>query len=171
MSWLMIALAISGSACGLAARRTVPWQGRQATLVMAIAMIAVALAPDDPRLALLCGAALVVSAMLGTAGLRGADAAGACCHRAVGSLAMAVCTLGAVAPASAVTANAAAGSHGGHLGTDPIGALAAFGVVTLVAWTMVAQVRSRCRARADRVVLAAEPWIMTFGVVVMWAMH
>ncbi|MCK2036112.1 hypothetical protein KZC51_08170 [Microbacterium sp. SSW1-49] len=165
---LMVASAIITVACCLAAGRSVPWQGRQSVIVMALAMIGMVVADGDPRISLLAGVALLVSAMLGTAGLRGATAVRACCHRALGSLVMAVCAFAGVAhgaePVEVMSA------HGAHLGTDAVAVAATVGVALLLAWTVADRLRPHPQRAAARL-LAVESWAMTAGVVVMWAGH
>ncbi|WP_141872718.1 hypothetical protein [Microbacterium saperdae] len=168
---LMIASAIVTVACCLAAGRSVPWQGRQSVIVMAFAMIGMVLAAGDPRVALLAGVALLASAMLGTAGLRGATAVRACCHRALGSLVMAVCSFAGVAHGAGVAPGAEVLSgHGPHLGTDAVPGIATVGVLLLLAWTVADRIRPHPRTAASRL-LAVESWAMTVGVIVMWAAH
>jgi hypothetical protein len=164
---LMIASAVITVACCLAAGRAVPWQGRQAVIVMALAMIGMIVADGDPRVSLLAGVALLVSAMLGTAGLRGATAVRACCHRALGSLVMAVCAFAGVAHGAGAEV---VSRHGAHLGTDAVPVVATVGVALLLAWTIADRFRPHPRTAASRL-LAVESWAMTAGVVVMWAAH
>lgn len=166
---LMIASAIITVVCWLAAGRSVPWQGRQSVIVMALAMIGMVVADGDPRISLLAGVALLASAMLGTAGLRGATAVRACCHRALGSLVMAVCAFAGVAHGLGVGTEAMAG-HGAHLGVDAVAVAATVGVALLLAWTVADRFRPHPQGTAARL-LAVESWAMTAGVVVMWAAH
>lgn len=166
---LMVASAIITVACCLAAGRSVPWQGRQSVIVMALAMIGMVLAAGDPRISLLAGVALLVSAMLGTAGLRGATAVRACCHRALGSLVMAVCAFAGVAHGAVSGAGVMSG-HGTHLGIDAVAVVATVGVVLLLAWTVADRFRPHPQGTGARL-LAVESWAMTAGVVVMWAAH
>lgn len=163
---LMIVSAIVAVACCLGARRTVPWQGRQSAIVMAAAMICMVVAAGDARVVLLAGIALLVSAMLGTAGLRGRPTVRACCHRALGSLVMALCAFAGIAHGSMV----AEPGHGTHLATDAVGGLATVGVVVLVAWTIADRIRPHVRGVGTRL-LAVESWAMTVGVIAMWAAH
>jgi hypothetical protein len=163
---LMIVSAIVAVACCLGARRTVPWQGRQSVIVMAAAMIGMLAAAGDARVLLLAGMALIVSAMLGTAGLRGRPTVRACCHRALGSLVMALCAFAGIAHGSVV----AESEHGTHLSTDAVGGLAAVGVVLLVAWTITDRIRPHVRGVGSRL-LSVESWAMTVGVIAMWAAH
>ena len=166
---LMIASAIITVVCCLAAGRSVPWQGRQSVIVMAIAMIGMVVAADDPRVSLLAGVVLLPSAMLGTAGLRGATSVRACCHRALGSLVMAVCAFAGVAHGAGAGTEVMSG-HGGHLGADAVAGVATVGVVLLLAWTVADRFRPHPQGTAARL-LAVESWAMTAGVVVMWAAH
>lgn len=163
---LMVASAIVAAACCLAAGRSVPWQGRQSVLVMAVAMIAMAAAAGDARILLLAGFALIVSAMLGTAGLRGRPTVRACCHRALGSLVMSLCAFGGLAHGGMV----AGSGHGSHLNTDAVGSLTTLGVLLLVTWTIAERFRPHVRRSGSRL-LTVESWAMTAGVVAMWAAH
>lgn len=183
---LMIVSAIIAVVCCLAAGRRVPWQGRQSMIVMAIAMVGLAVAAGDPGVSLLAGATLLLSAMLGTLGLRGATAVRACCHRAFGSLVMALCAFASVvhgldAADTARSAGSASGSasvstsvsmsaHGVHLGMDVVGVGATLGVVLLVVWGIVDRFRPHSPVPSSRL-LSAEAWAMTAGTVMMWAMH
>ena len=166
MTWLMIAPALISVVLCLAAGRRVPWQGRQAVIVMAVAMIAMALTEKDPRVSLLAGAVLLISAMIGTAGLRGAAGAPSCCHRALGCVVMAVCAFSGLARSGIPMPTA----HGSHLGADAVAVLGAIGVGALVGWTILSGIRRPAPARTRKRMLVEE-WAMTAGVVLMWAMH
>ncbi|WP_230115641.1 hypothetical protein [Microbacterium oxydans] len=163
---LMIASAIVAVACCLGARRTVPWQGRQSVIVMAAAMIGMVAAAGDARVLLLAGLTLLVSAMLGTAGLRGRPTVRACCHRALGSLVMALCAFAGITHGGMIIEP----GHGAHLASDAVGGLATVGVALLVAWTIADRIRPHVRGVGSRL-LAVESWSMTVGVVAMWAAH
>lgn len=168
---LMIASAIITVVCCLAAGRSVPWQGRQSVIVMALAMIGMVVAAADPRVSLLAGVALLASAMLGTAGLRGATTVRACCHRALGSLVMAVCAFAGVAHGAGTAQDSGVtAGHGAHLGSDAVAVVATVGVLLLVAWTLAEPFRPHPPRAAGRL-LAVESWAMTAGVIVMWAAH
>ncbi|MBS1675338.1 MAG: hypothetical protein JSS74_15390 [Actinobacteria bacterium] len=122
---------------------SVPWQGRQSAVVMGAGMVALCVAHDDPRIALLVAAAGLGSALLGVAGLRGRAQVGDCVHRALGCLAMAMC---AVASAGAVRgAPAPAAGIGGHHGSGmsvPIAVLAAGAVGALLVLMAVPRLRA-----------------------------
>jgi hypothetical protein len=163
---LMIVSAIIAVACCLAAGRTVPWQGRQSVIVMAAAMVGVVASAGDARVLLLAGIVLIVSAMLGTVGLRGRPTVRACCHRALGSLVMALCAFAGVAHGGMLVVP----GHGAHLGTDAVGGLATLGVVLLVGWTIADRRRPHVRGVGSRL-LAVESWSMTVGLIAMWAAH
>lgn len=167
---MAVAALVSAAAC-LGAWRAVPWQGRQSTLVMAAGMLLLAVAPLDPLAALALGAVLLVSGMLGTAGVRGTPAAATCCHRALVSLVMAACAFhGAAAAATdamGVVASAVTG-HGGH-GLD--GVLSVFvlvGGIGMVLWTALSAwlAPSLHHGRTGRL-LATESWAMAAGVAAM----
>ena len=172
---VMAASAVIAAVCCLGAGRAVPWQGRQCTVVMAVAMIGLVLTAGDAGASLLAAVVLIVSAMLGTAGLRRATAVRACCHRALGSLVMALCAFGGIAHGT-VGGSSVSGSsmaepgHGTHLSMDSVGALATLGVALLVTWTIVDRFRTRPRGVGSRL-LAVESWAMTAGVIAMWAAH
>lgn len=160
---MVLAALVSAGAC-VAARRAVPWQGRQAAIVMAVAMLALAVRDVPPGTGLLLGAILVVSAMIGTVGVRGTRAAAACCHRALASLAMATCAFQG-ASTDHVSASVA---HAGHGFTGVLAVIGVVGVAGVVLWTIVTEWFVECArpARAARL-LAIESWAMSAGLVVM----
>ena len=162
----MIAPALISVVLCLTSRRGVPWQGRQTVIVMAAAMVVLALAGRDPRVSILAGALLLASGMIGTVGLRGADGAPSCCHRALGCVVMAVCEFAGLSGPEISTPT----GHGSHLGTDTVAALGAIGVSALVVWTIINGIRRHAPARAGKRMLVEE-WTMIAGVVIMWAMH
>lgn len=138
---------------------------------MAGGMLALAVA-GGAAVTIAVAGAWVVSAMLGTAGLRGRPEAASCCHRAVGSLAMALCLFagghGPVGP----------GSHAHGMGL-PVLAAAAVGGIAL--WTVLARRHGafegagagppRTTTRMAARLLRAEAWAMTAGLALMWAAH
>ncbi len=173
----MVALAAAAAACCLAAGRTVPWQGRQAALTMAGGMLALAVTGGAVVTIAVAGV-WVVSAMLGTAGLRGRPEAASCCHRAAGSLAMVLCLFaGGHEPVSP-------GSHAHGMGL-PVLAAAAVGGIAL--WTVLGRRHGvftgagagavasaglrRTTTRTADGLLRAEAWAMTAGLALMWAAH
>lgn len=160
---MVLAALVSAGAC-VAARRAVPWQGRQAAIVMAVAMLALAVRDVPPGTGLLLGAILVVSAMIGTVGVRGTRAAAACCHRALASLAMAMCAFQG-ASTDHVSASVA---HTGHGFTGVLAVIGVVGVAGVVLWTIVTEWFVECArpARTARL-LAIESWAMSAGLVVM----
>ncbi|MDQ0647547.1 hypothetical protein QFZ53_001743 [Microbacterium natoriense] len=164
--WLTAGAALASAAACVAAWRAVPWQGRQSALASAAAMLALAAGEVPAGIGLLLGAALLVSAMLGTAGVRGTTAAATCCHRAVGSLVMAVCVFQG---ASGGTASAPT-AHAGHGLTGVLAVLGTVGVVGIVVWTVVTQwfMEPVHRGRAGRL-LALESWAMAAGMAMMHA--
>ncbi len=161
----MAAAALVSAAACVAAWRAVPWQGRQSALVMAAAMLLVAV--DDGRAGIALGAVLLISAMLGTIGVRGTPAAATCCHRALVSLVMAVCAFQG-ASGGAATSVSAAGGHSGHGLTGVLSVLGIAGVIGVVLWTVVSEwfVEPVHHGRAARL-LAVESWAMAAGVVLM----
>jgi hypothetical protein len=165
---MALAALVSAAAC-IGARRAVPWQGRQSSLVMAAAMLLVASGDGAADVGLLLGAVLLLSAMLGTIGVRGTPAAAACCHRALVSLVMAICVFqGASGVAGASRAAAAIGGHSGHGLTGALSVLAVVGVIGVVLWTVLSE--RFAAADHDRRVarlLSIESWAMAAGVVVM----
>ncbi|MBO9624794.1 MAG: hypothetical protein J7484_00300 [Microbacterium sp.] len=162
--WLMAVAALVSAAACVAAWRAVPWQGRQSALVMAAAMLLVAV--NDGGAGVLLGAVLLLSAMLGTVGVRGTPAAATCCHRALVSLVMAVCAFQSASSGAASDATAA--GHAGHGLTGVLSVLGIAGVIGVVLWTVVAEwfVRPVHHGRTARF-LAVESWAMAAGVVVM----
>ncbi|MFJ2542408.1 hypothetical protein [Microbacterium sp. NPDC087589] len=165
-SWLMaFAAAVSASAC-VAAWRAVPWQGRQTSLIMAAAMVVMAVAEGDALSGLVLGGLLLLSAMLGTVGVRGTPSAASCCHRALVSLVMAICAFESMSTGETRAVGAAA--HGGHGLDGLLSVLVVVGVVGVVLWTLVSEwmrVRSP-RSRTARL-LALESWAMAAGLSVM----
>jgi len=161
---MALAAVVSAAAC-IAAWRVVPWQGRQSALIMAVAMMVIAAAGGDAMIGLALGVILVVSAMLGTAGVRGTPAAATCCHRALVSLVMAMCSFESLSTGEALVD---AGGHGGHGLDGLLSALVIVGVVGVVLWTVVSEwvlVPSH-HGRTGRM-LAIESWAMAAGVTVM----
>lgn len=166
----MAAAALVSAAACVAAWRAVPWQGRQSALVMAVAMLVVAV--SDGGAGVLLGVVLLVSAMLGTVGVRGTPAAPACCHRALVSLVMAVCAFQSATvsttASTVVSASGASAGHGGHGLTGILSILGMAGVIGVVLWTVVAELFAEPvhRGRVGRL-LTIESWAMAAGVVVM----
>lgn len=162
----MAAAAVVSAAACVAAWRAVPWQGRQSALVMATAMLLIAVSGGDPTVGLILGAALLVSAMLGTLGVRGTAAAATCCHRALVSLVMAICSFESLASGrpAAVTGGH---DHGGGL-SGVLSVLVIVGVIGVILWTVVAEwiVEPVHRGRVGRL-LTVESWAMAGGVAVM----
>lgn len=155
---------VSAGAC-LAARRAVPWQGRQAAVVMAAGMLLMATGGTGPLGALLIGALLLVSGMIGTMGVRGAASAAPCCHRALGALVMAICAFHGAAGSGGQ--GVASAGHAGHSLGGALGALIVLGTVAVVGWTLAAALRpTGYRGRTARL-LAVESWAMAIGVVAM----
>ncbi|UUE21716.1 hypothetical protein [Microbacterium sp. J1-1] len=170
--WLMAVAAIVAAVACIGAWRAVPWQGRQTALIMAAAMLALAVSPGDALAGLLLGVLLLFSAMLGTMGVRGTSAAAACCHRALGSLVMAVCAFQSASTRAAESAGAGAevavSGHGGHGMNGVLSVLMLVGVAGVVVWTVVSEwfLPSVHRGRTARL-LATESWAMAAGVVIM----
>ncbi|WP_435743458.1 hypothetical protein [Microbacterium sp. PMB16] len=163
--WLMAAAATVSAAACVAAWRAVPWQGKQSALVMAAAMLLVAVSDGEPATGLILGAVLLVSAMIGTMGVRGTPAAATCCHRALVSLVMAICAF-----ESASTGEAAVSSGHGH-GQGLSGLLSVIvvvGVISVVLWTVVAEwfLEPVHHGRTARL-LTTEAWAMAAGLAVM----
>ncbi|MGK3948351.1 hypothetical protein [Microbacterium sp. K2] len=164
-SWLMALAAVISAAACVAVWRAVPWQGRQSALIMAAAMVAMAVTDGDAMSGLVLGIVLLVSAMLGTAGVRGTPAAATCCHRALVSLVMAICSFESLSTGEAVVES---GGHGGH-GLD--GLLSGFvivGVIGMVLWTVVSEwvLVPVHQGRTARL-LAIESWAMAAGATAM----
>lgn len=165
-SWLMALAAVVSAAACLGVWRSVPWQGRQSALIMAAAMIMIAAGGGDAMIGLVLGVVLLVSAMLGTAGVRGTPAATACCHRALVSLVMAICSFESLSTGGRAVE---AGGHGAHGLDGVLSVLVVVGVVAVVLWTVVSEwvLAPVHRGRTARL-LAVESWAMAVGVSVMW---
>lgn len=162
---MALSATVSAAAC-VGAWRAVPWQGRQSALVMAAGMLGLVVTGGDPGAGLLLGAALLVSAMLGTVGVRGTPAAATCCHRALVSLVMALCAFGGAA-ASAGATGASAHDHGSGL-SGILPALMLVGTVGVVLWTVAAQwLLPPVHRGRDARLLTVESWAMAVGVAVM----
>ncbi len=161
---MAVAAIVSAAACA-AAWRAVPWQGRQTALIMAVVMLIVAAGDGDPLVGLVLGGVLLVSAMLGTVGVRGTPAAATCCHRALVSLVMAIC---AFESASSGPAVASSGQGHGHGLSGILSVLVVVGVVCVVLWTIVAEwvLEPVHHGRTARL-LTVEAWAMAAGVAVM----
>lgn len=168
----MAAAAIVSAVACIAARRAVPWQGRQAALIMAAVMLVIAASDGDALTGLLLGAVLLLSAMLGTMGVRGTPSAAMCCHRALVSLVMAICSFESastrVTGATGAATEIAVAGHGGHGLNGVLSVLVLVGVVGVVLWTVVAEwfVAPVHRGRTARL-LSTESWAMAVGVAVM----
>ncbi|GAB6856883.1 hypothetical protein [Microbacterium xylanilyticum] len=179
---LMAGSAITAAACCLIAGRVapsvVPWQSRQSAVVMALGMVALCVAAGDAGLLLLVTASGIGSAMLGVVGIRGRVHAGACFHRALGCIVMAVCALAlldARGPwvGSAVTVT----SHAAHGVLVPMTVVAVVAAAALLGLMVVARVRhggvavAMGRRRAHgRILLETEGAAMALSLVVMAAM-
>lgn len=161
---MALAAVVSAAAC-VAVWRAVPWQGRQSALIMAAAMVAMAVTDGDALSGLVLGIVLLVSAMLGTAGVRGTPSAASCCHRALVSLVMAACAFESLSTGEAVVES---GGHGGHGLDGLLSALVVAGVIGVVLWTVVSEwvLVPAHQGRTARL-LAIESWAMAAGVSVM----
>ncbi|MFJ3472448.1 hypothetical protein ACIPJ1_05895 [Microbacterium maritypicum] len=170
--WLMAAAAIVSAVACIAAWRVVPWQGRQAALVMAAVMLFLAVTDGDTLTGLILGAVLLLSAMLGTMGVRGTPSAATCCHRALVSLVMAACAFESASTnatgATGASMQAADAGHGGHALDGVLSVLVLVGVVGVVVWTVVAEwfVAPVHHGRTARL-LTTESWAMAVGVAAM----
>lgn len=168
--WLLAAAAVVAAAVVLAARRAVPWQGRQSVLVMAAAMFTAAVTGDVPMIGLALGAVLLLSAMVGTMGVRGTAYAADCFRRALVALLLAVCSFESASTGAASTGAAPeVGAHGGHGGLSGLlTILIVVGVIGVVLWTVVAEwfVEPRHHGRTARL-LTAESWALAAGAAVM----
>lgn len=162
---MAVAALLSAVAC-LAARRAVPWQGRQAALVMAAGMLLMATGVLDPLGGVVLGALLLLSAMLGTMGVRGTPSAPACCHRALGSLVMAACMFDSASTPGTGAGVAAATGHGGHGLGGVLSAFVLVGALGVVGWAFAASWRRSELHRGGAVrSLTVESWAMAGGVV------
>jgi len=170
--WLMAAAAIVSAVACIAAWSAVPWQGRQAALIMAAVMLTIALTEGDALTGLVFGAVLLLSAMLGTMGVRGTPSAATCCHRALVSLVMAICSFesvpGSTTGGTGAATEVAVAAHGGHGLNGVLSVLVLVGVVGVVLWTIVTEwfVAPVHHGRTARL-LTTESWAMAAGVAVM----
>lgn len=158
---LMLLTSLVAAACALAAGRALPWQGRQAAVAMPLGMLAL-LSPGIPALAV--AGVWMLSAMLGTAGLRGRPESANCCHRALGLLAMVLTLVGGGVVAGPAASHAAHGLAGG------LPALAAVAVIAVVVWS-AAGVHHGAPERRTRRLLIAEAWAISVGLVGMLLLH
>ncbi|KIP88550.1 hypothetical protein RU09_17620 [Microbacterium sp. MEJ108Y] len=163
--WLMALAAVVSAAACVAVWRAVPWQGRQSALIMAGAMIVIAVSGGDAMIGLVLGIVLLASAMLGTAGVRGTPAAATCCHRALVSLVMAICSFESLSTGEALVES---GGHGGHGLDGLLSVLVVAGVIGVVLWTVVSEwvIVPVHQGRTARL-LTVESWAMAAGVSVM----
>ncbi|MDR6140813.1 hypothetical protein QE375_000367 [Microbacterium foliorum] len=163
--WLMALAAVVSAAACVAVWRAVPWQGRQSALIMAGAMIVIAVSGGDAMVGLVLGIVLLASAMLGTAGVRGTPAAATCCHRALVSLVMAICSFESLSTGEALVES---GGHGGHGLDGLLSVLVVAGVIGVVLWTVVSEwvIVPVHQGRTARL-LTVESWAMAAGVSVM----
>lgn len=161
---MALAAVVSAAAC-VAVWRAVPWQGRQSALIMAGAMIVIAVSGGDAMIGLVLGIVLLASAMLGTAGVRGTPAAATCCHRALVSLVMAICSFESLSTGEALVES---GGHGGHGFDGVLSVLVVAGVIGVVLWTVVSEwvIVPVHQGRTARL-LTVESWAMAAGVSVM----
>lgn len=161
---MALAAVVSAAAC-VAVWRAVPWQGRQSALIMAGAMIVIAVSGGDAMIGLVLGIVLLASAMLGTAGVRGTPAAATCCHRALVSLVMAICSFESLSTGEALVES---GGHGGHGLDGLLSVLVVAGVIGVVLWTVVSEwvIVPVHQGRTARL-LTVESWAMAAGVSVM----
>ncbi len=161
---MALAAVVSAAAC-VAVWRAVPWQGRQSALIMAGAMIVIAVSGGDAMIGLVLGTVLLASAMLGTAGVRGTPAAATCCHRALVSLVMAICSFESLSTGEALVES---GGHGGHGLDGLLSVLVVAGVIGVVLWTVVSEwvIVPVHQGRTARL-LTVESWAMAAGVSVM----
>jgi hypothetical protein len=167
--WLLVGAAVVAVVASLIAGRSVPWQGRQAVMFMAAAMVATALVGGVAMVALVLGAVLLLSAMLGTVGVRGTPAAGECFRRALIAVLLAVCSFESAATGVGAAAEASTGVHGGHGGLSGLlSVLIVAGVIGVVLWTVVADwiVEPIHHGRTARLI-AVESWALAAGAAVM----
>ncbi|UGS28165.1 hypothetical protein K8F61_08405 [Microbacterium resistens] len=163
---LMSLTATVAAVCSLVAGPAVPWQGRQSAVVMAAGMIASAIAPTDPAVLLAVAAAGLLSALLGTVGLRGRRHAEACFHRALATLVMTACAL---APLGRGAGPVAVHTHGG---AAPVGVVVLAGVLVVLAGALhhVRGALAGDPSRRARWLLVAEGTGMAIATAIMGVM-
>lgn len=164
---MALAAVVSAAAC-VVVWRAVPWQGRQSALIMAGAMVVIAVGGGDPLIGVVTALVLLLSAMLGTAGVRGTPAAASCCHRALVSLVMAICSFESLSTGEAVIESVRPGHHGGHGLDGFLSVLVIAGGIGVVLWTVVSEwvLVPVHQGRTARL-LAVESWAMAAGITVM----
>lgn len=163
---MLMALASGVAAvCALAAGRAVPWQGRQAAVAMPIGMLALLVPAAVPTIAV--AALWTISAMLGTIGLRGRPEVANCCHRALGTLAMALCLL-----AGAVH-GVAGGPHATHVTATALPVISGVAVSVLVVWSIIGMRHppGNPLPRGTASLLRIEAATMSLGLIAMWVWH
>lgn len=166
--WLMAAAAVVAAGTSIAVGRAVPWQGRQTVLVMAVAMLVTALTDGAPLSGLVLGAVLLLSAMLGTMGVRGTPEAAGCFRRALVALLLAVCSFESASTGAASATGVTAGPHGGHGGLSGLLALLiVVGVIAVVLWNVVEGwfIEPVHHGRTARL-LTIESWVLAAGTAV-----
>ena len=166
LAWLMTLSGVVSAVACLRARGVVPWQGRQCALIMSGAMVLSASVDLESHSVLALCVVLVLSSLLGTAGVRGKASAPLCCHRAIASITMAVLLALQLSTDSTGTA-----AHSHSIGPG-IWGLGAAGIVVVAVWAAAAE-RSGHGVERDRHrrFLSAETWAMTCGLVVMGVGH
>lgn len=137
---------------------------------MAVGMLLMAAGVLDALGGIIWGALLLLSAMLGTMGVRGTPSAPTCCHRALGSLVMAACMFESASTPGPVAGVEAALGHGGHGLGGVLSAFVLVGTLAVVGWAVAASWRPPELHRGGAVrSLTVESWAMAGGVVAMCA--
>lgn len=161
----MLALAgvVAGAAC-LAAGPASAWQARQMAVVRLVALVLVAVVGDHALVRVVLGVALLLSAMVGTVGVRGTSAAVPCVHRAAVSLVLAICLWEGLATGQVAESSA---HHGAGL-SGVLSIVGVVGVIGVVLWTVVAdRVLPVPSERRSARFLTVESWAMAAAVALL----
>ena len=161
----MLALAgvVAGAAC-IVAGSAAPWQARQMAVVRVVALVLIATLGDHPLVRVALGVVLLLSAMLGTIGVRGSSSTAVCVHRAAVSLVLAICVWDGLTTGQAATPT---GHHGSGL-SGVLSIAGVVGVIGVVLWTVVADrvLPAPSDRRASRF-LTVESWAMAASVALL----
>ncbi|MFJ4173649.1 hypothetical protein [Microbacterium sp. NPDC089696] len=162
--WMLALAGVVAGAASVAAGPASPWQARQMAVVRLVVLVLIAGFGDQALVRVVLGVVLLLSAMIGTVGVRGTSSAASCVHRAAVSLVLAVCLWEGLATGQAV---APTGHHGSGL-SGVLSIVGVVGVIGVVLWTVVAdRVLPPPRDRRAARFLTVESWAMAAGVAVL----